>query len=295
MGSTAQVLVVGPHAERLVEVARERLAELENRWSRFRPDSEISRLNNAAGAALTVSADTVLLVSRAVLGWRRTAGRFDPTVHAAMIANGYDRDFALVAAADRVAGPVDPLPAPGCASIHVDLAGSRVRLPAGVAIDPGGIGKGLAADLVATELRRAGATSVLVNVGGDLRAAGAPPDSEGWPVSVADPVAPEQELLRVAMPAGAVASSSTVERRWRSGESHRHHVIDPRTGTPTDTPVIAATVFAATAWWAEVLTKAILVGGDTDLSELPDGVEAIAVTAAGTRHVTAGVKEVVLW
>jgi FAD:protein FMN transferase len=293
MGSTAHVLVTGPHPDRLLERAAHRLAELEGRWSRFRPDSEISRLNAAPGEAMAVSDDTLILLCRAVLGWRRTGHRFDPTVHAAMVANGYDRDFALITAGRRAVPAVRP--APGCASIHIDLVGSRVRLPAGVRVDPGGIGKGLAADLVAQCLVRAGATGVLVNVGGDLRVAGTPADGDSWPVRVADPFAPDRELVRVGISTGAVASSGTLERRWRHAGIDRHHIIDPRSGLPVDTPLVGVTVFATSAWWAEVLTKAIMVGGSTDLSGLPSGVEAIAVDATGARYATAGIREALSW
>lgn len=296
MGSSAHVLVTGPHPARLLELARLRLAELEARWSRFRPDSEISRLNANSGEPLPVSADTLLLLRRAVLGWRRTGHRFDPTVHAAMVANGYDRDFALVAGrrTGTNGGPA-AMPAPGCAGIDIDVRGARVRLPAGVRIDPGGIGKGLAADLVALGLRRAGACGVLVNVGGDLRTAGTPADGESWPVSVSDPFTPDRELFRVAVSGGAVASSGTLERRWHSAGAVRHHIVDPRSGSPANTPLVGVTVFAGSSWWAEVLTKSILVGGSTDLSTLPPGIEAVVVTAAGARHATTGLREALTW
>ncbi|WP_020659088.1 FAD:protein FMN transferase [Amycolatopsis benzoatilytica] len=290
MGSTAHLLVHGPAADEQVESGRERISELERRWSRFREDSEIGRLNAAAGTPVTVSADTLVLVARAVTGWRRTGGLFDPTVHAAMLANGYDRDFALLPSRNSPSHrPVrNDLPAPGCAGIAVDLTSSRVLLPAGTAIDPGGIGKGLAADLVSAELRRDGAAGALVNIGGDLRARGQASGDEGWVISAADPFSEETELLRIALGEGAVATSTTLHRRWTSAGQQVHHVIDPRSGRPAVTALVSATVVARSAWWAEVLTKAVLLAGAT--SAAPSPAEVAAVSADGRRLVTAGLR-----
>jgi thiamine biosynthesis lipoprotein len=215
---------------------------------------------------------------------------FDPTVHAALVGLGYDRDLALVRA-DPVGALTPTGPAPGCAGIDVDPVASTVQLPPGVAVDPGGIGKGLAADLVAGELLGAGAAGCLVNVGGDLRALGRPPTDAGWVVTVPDPYRPREELLRVTLAEGGVATSSRLGRRWRVGGTEVHHLLDPCTGTPAESDVVAATVFAAEAWEAEVLVKALTVGGTTGF-DLMAGAAAVAVTTTGERrtaHVPAGV------
>ena len=123
-------------------------------------------------------------MERAVSAWQVTRGRFDPTVLTALENAGYDRTFEAVDR-DRME-PVGPArPAPGCALIELDRLVRAVRLPAGVRLDLGGIGKGYAADLVATELHRAGAAGVCVNLGGDLRVVGEPPDeAPAWVVAV---------------------------------------------------------------------------------------------------------------
>src|SRR5689334_15520064 len=92
MGTMAHVVVTGGSAD-LLDLAEARIEELESRWSRFRPDSELCRLNTAAGAPTVVSRDTALLIEHCIEAWTRTAGLFDPTVHDAMVANGYDRTF----------------------------------------------------------------------------------------------------------------------------------------------------------------------------------------------------------
>lgn len=289
MGTNAHVLVAGPDAAGLVATARDRLGALDRMWSRFRPDSEISRLNGAGGMAVPVTGETVELVRLSVRGWRLTGGRFDPTVHDAMVAHGYDCDFARMGR-PRVPADAEVRPSPGCRGIDVDAGSGRVRLPAGVRLDPGGIAKGLAADLVCDELLRSGATGVLANVGGDLRVGGTPPGPEGWVVAVADPVAAERELLRVSLRRGAVATGSTLSRRWVAGDTEVHHVMDPRTGRPSSGPLASVTVVATAGWLAEVLAQALLVADDPAAVRLGPSADFVGVTHEGKRVGSAGLR-----
>ncbi|HEX5946845.1 MAG TPA: FAD:protein FMN transferase [Acidimicrobiales bacterium] len=290
MGSDAQVLVVAePDADPLevadlVADAWARIEVLEGRWSRFRSDSEVSVLNRAVGAPVVVSADTFTLVAHAIAAWTLTAGRFDPTVGAALVALGYDRDFAEVNRSSLPLGDAgDGEPVPGPAGIELDPQRSTVTLPAGARFDPGGIGKGLASDLVADALLEAGALGALVNLGGDLRAAGDAPDPEGWPVSLPDPLRPGHELARFSLRDGAVATSSRLHRQWRTATGPAHHLIDPTTGRSSTGDTVAVTVVADRAWRAEALTKALFLDGPHALDAHPD-VHALVVTADGRRH-----------
>lgn len=255
MGSQVHILAVDAPTDALPK-ARAAVGALERRWSRFRPDSEISRINAADGQPVTVSTTTATLIALAVRGWATTEGAYDPTVLDAVIGAGYDRSFELIAASDT-----DPTaaarPAPGCAGIAVDVDTGVVRIPAGVRIDPGGIGKGLAADLVATTLVADGATGGLVNIGGDLRVAGTAPPG-GWRIDVDLPALAD---TRFVLRSGGVATSSTHRRRWVRDGHTQHHLIDPRTGAPATSPFVAATVVAGTAWHAEVLAKAVVLAG----------------------------------
>src|SRR6478609_1597548 len=180
MGTDVEVLAVGADGAAMATLsalAAEAIEVREARWSRFRPTSELCRLNVAAGAPVIVSPSTFSLIARAVDAWRDTGGRYDPTVLAALEAAGYDRDFDAVARAGDEAGSDHP-DVPGCGEVELDSLVSAVRLPVGVALDLGGIGKGAAADEVSDALLDAGVpgvTGVLVNMGGDLRARGAAP------------------------------------------------------------------------------------------------------------------------
>jgi thiamine biosynthesis lipoprotein len=283
MGSEVHIAVVGVTVD-LLHVAEQRIRELERRWSRFVDTSEISTLNRNPGRAVIVSADTFELVTRAVTAYHATGGRYDPTVGPALAAHGYARDFVDVACAFDPSA-VFAAPPPGPAGIELTAGISAVTLPHGVTVDPGGIGKGLAADLTAQLLLDLGADGALTNVGGDLRAVGRAPSPDGWVVTVDDPIHTDRELLRLAMPEGAVATSSRLLRRWQTGDGEAHHLIDPATGRPAQTDVVAVTVVTSQAWWAEALTKALFLAGPAGLDEFGD-IHAVVVTADGTRYAT---------
>lgn len=158
------------------------------------------------------------------------------------------------------------------------MEGATVTLPPGAGFDPGGIGKGLAADLVAATAIGMGATGVLINLGGDVRVDGDGPDG-GWPVVVADPFDDGRVMARLAVAAGAVATSSRTRRRLGRG----HHLIDPATGAPAASGLAQTTVLAAEAWWAEALATAAFIAGPVAGVELLDrhGVSGLLVTDDG--------------
>jgi len=280
MGSDAHVIVKGG-CEQLADEARRRLFDLEQRWSRFLPTSEVSVLNDCAGEPVAVSAETVLLVERAIEAWRITGGSFDATVLGDVIRAGYDRTFDELRKV-----PVTSELVIGCTDIEID--GREVRLPAGTGFDSGGIGKGLAADLVAVEVMAAGAEGVCINVGGDLRVLGASSDGT-WTVAVEHPSF-DQPIAHIGLQFGAIATSTTLKRRWLVGDEPRHHLIDPRTGRPSTSDLTHATVIAGEAWIAEVMAKAVLLRGSQQAFDLLSADDAaIVVDERGEILTSAGV------
>ncbi|HEX3620786.1 MAG TPA: FAD:protein FMN transferase [Acidimicrobiales bacterium] len=262
MGCRVHVVVVGG-PDGSVELAARRVTLLENLWSRFLPGSDVSRCNAAAGRATVVSPLTIALVRRAVGAWRTTGGRYDPTVLSALENLGYVDSFEHVPSSTPF--PAAPArPAPGCAGIVVDGETSTVTVPAGVRFDAGGIGKGLAADLVAADLLAAGASGACVNLGGDLKAVGEPPSADGWTVGLEDPYDTGRELQRFAVADQGVATSSRTYRTWERAGAQVHHLIDPATGAPAWTDLASVTVVGATAWQAEILAKAAFVAGPVE-------------------------------
>lgn len=248
----------GIDGETLLDRAIARLDALERRWSRFLPDSEISTLNAHPGTPVAVSLDTVRLVEAMVHGWHATHGAFDPTLLGALVELGYAQSRTDLTARTSLASGVDRRGRPE--AILVDPEQAVVVLPPGTAIDPGGIGKGLAADLVVAELIAAGASGALVEIGGDVRVAGLAPDpGYGWIVAVdtaaGTPVDTHVGTDTVALSDGGVATSTSRLRTWRFAGADRHHLIDPTTLRPSETDAISCTVIAGSASWAEAFTK----------------------------------------
>ena len=247
MGTDVELLLdaePGERAERALDRAETEFERFEQIMSRFRDDSELSRLNRD-GRIAGASPDLVRVVELALAAREATGGRFDPTVHDAVVAAGYDRTFADVPA--EAAGP-SPSAAP-CGGA-VDVNGLTIELGPGTHLDLGGIGKGYAVDRIAELLALAG--PCLVNAGGDLAVRGG-----AWPVGVTDEIT--LELTR-----GGIATSGRDRRRWRVADTEMHHLIDPSTGRPADGDRVSVTVVADSAADAEVLAKAAFLGAEID-------------------------------
>lgn len=262
MGTQVHTIVFGGDRA-LSDLAAARIKELENRWTRFRPDSEISRLNQHAGEPVIVSPATFLLIQRCLQAFTLTAGAFDPTMHDEIAAAGYDRSFDHLD--QRSAKPVAAGTGPRfrrspAGRIRLDASLRSVVLPAGCAVDAGGLGKGLAADLVAQELISHGATGVCINIGGDLRLMGRPGDELDWYVDVASPYG-GPPIATLALDTGAVATTSPLRRRWGNETDPQHHLLDPATGQPAQRGLSSVTVVSLEGWRAEALAKAAFLAG----------------------------------
>jgi thiamine biosynthesis lipoprotein len=267
---------------RLADRAVERIGELEQRWSRFLPTSEISALNDAAGIALRVSPDTVRLVTALVSAWRQTGGAFDPTLLGSLVELGYAASRDDVERRTSLAPDIALRGRPD--AVLVDTVHHVVQLPAGTALDPGGLGKGLAADIVVGELLDAGAAGALVEIGGDLRVAGRPP-AEGWTIDVDTGL--DQRVL-VQLLDGGVATSTSRLRTWQVAGERRHHLIDPATLRPSTADAVSCTVVAGSGATAEAFTKVAFTSGPEAAIEQFErhGLAASVTTAAGERLTT---------
>lgn len=259
MGNTAKVTVIGGSHHHL-EFARERLLQLDQTWSRFRPTSDIYLLNSSLSRPVKVHADTIGLVKLMINGFLLTNGLFDPTVLPAIVANGYQSSrtnnslVTILPDGAKFGQPLD--------LVVIDETSCTITLPIGTTIDPGAIGKGLAADLVATELMQQDISGVCVNVGGDVRCIGRG-DIEGqWIVGIESPFESEQIVDQVRLLDGAVATSSVVAKTWQHQGLNYHHVFDPLTGLPRttgDRSILQVSVVASECAWAEMFATTLLV------------------------------------
>ena len=260
MGSEARIVVDAPRA--VVDEARRWLEAYEARLSRFREDSELSRLNADPRAAVPASGLLRAAVRAARWAARRSGGLVDPTLLGALERAGYavsraGCEPAPLGQAFAAAPPRRPArPARDAAwrELEVDDAAELVRRPPGLRIDNGGTGKGLAADALAHRLRSHGRFAI--DCGGDIRAGGGP-----FAVEVAHPLTGEV-AHRFDLADGAVASSGLDVRVWRTADGgFAHHLLDPATGEPAWTGLAGATALAPTALEAETLAKAALLSG----------------------------------
>ncbi len=302
MASELQIVVVGDDDhDRTLDQALARtvglLDELEARWSRFLPDSDITRLNNSPGAWVDVDPFTVTLVVSMIEAWQATAGAFDPSVLPILVDAGYrasiDDPWRVTILPDGQLVALGNDAGPTMGDIEVDRSGLAVRLPAGLALDPGGIGKGLAADLAVHRLLDLGVAGALVSMGGDMTMAGTPPptssDAGGWSVSVEDPDPANGELCRLVVSGGGVATSSTRSRRWVRAGRERHHLVDPHLAAQSTTDLATVTVIARSGWIAEAhATAALLAGSGGAIDHLDrHGLSGLAVGLDGSLQSTA--------
>lgn len=276
LGTT--VAVSTTHRERLEEAAgllAAELDEIDRCCSRFRRDSEISRLERAGGRWVSVSPLLFEALAVALRVAEETSGAVDPTVGEAVSALGYDRDFGDVAK-DGPALTAPPNPATGWWSIELDPRRGAVRVPAGVLVDLGASAKAFAADRAASCIARSTGAGVLVSLGGDVAVAGSPPRL-GWPVGIAaDAAAALTDVQQVVtLWHGAVATSSTSSRSWRRGTRRLHHIVDPFTGDAAGDRWQLVSVAAPDCVAANAASTAAVVWGD----EAPERLRATGLAA----------------
>ena len=269
---------LGTEVEAIVEAEDESAAvralvavEAEFEWletilSRFRPDSALSRLNR--DGRIDGVPDLAQVVDLALAARRQTQRRFDPTVHDALVAAGYDRTFEEVRD-----GPRDAAARARACGGGVRVDGDRIELDPGVRVDLGGIGKGYAAERAADLLAPHG--PALVNAGGDVAVRGRP-RAGSWAIGLDAPGEP----LTLGLAAGGLATSGRDRRRWQVAGEERHHLIDPATGRPARSPYLRVTVAAPTAVDAEVLAKDVFLGRD------PSDLDAVLVAEDGAVTLT---------
>jgi thiamine biosynthesis lipoprotein len=264
LGTTAVVAVGHPDA---LDTARDLLAReldaIDRACSRFRPDSELVRMNAASGAEVQASPLLFEALQTALGAARASAGLVDPTVGRTLRLAGYDASFSVVRRRDgRVVRPVF-VRDPNWRSVELDETRRTVRTPKGVELDLGATAKALAADRAAIRAHAATGTGVLISLGGDIAVAGKPP-AGGWSVRIAeDNAAPlDTSGPTVGMSAGGLATSGTTVRRWASSAGRLHHIFDPRTGRPASAHWRTVTVAAASCVDANTASTAAIVLGE---------------------------------
>lgn len=303
-GTTARIVVTDPQvANAAQDFVAAQLAAIDAACSRFRTDSELAtvqaRLTADPGTPVTVSPLLADLIAAALQAAQRTDGDVDPTLADDLSALGYDRDYALI---DNDHGWVDrgyaliDLPGPARVALRVShrirhrwadvrLDGRRLSMAVGVHLDLGSSAKAFAADRAATAVAEWFGCGVLVSLGGDIATAG-PVPAAGWQILVQDGV--QEPSSRIRLDASALATSSTLSRRWRNGTRAVHHILDPANGQPAEPVWRTVSVAARTCAEANALSTASIVRGWRAVEWLRSGGYSARLVAANGEIIRLG-------
>jgi len=278
MGTSFFCVLVGADEE-IYDSIYSLAIELESKWSRFIPDSEVMVLNNNPDSMHLVSDATLRLVSEMKLGFELTQGLYSANILSDLIDLGFatsranPENVTLWSANSKTSADLS--------DVVIDLDTKSVSVPKGVALDAGGIGKGLAADLMSDYAMQLGAMGVAVFAGGDVAVKGMAQDAAGWKVNISDPNEVEKFIDTISLSRGGLATSSPMG--WKIGSSH--HIIDPRTHRSSVSDVLQATVIAQNASQAEALSKmCVILGAQEGISQI-DSLGAAALIVDDTNQV----------
>ena len=261
--------------------------ELERKWTRFSSTSELMQVNLNPNTHQPVSPETIRLFQEMQYGHQLTRGLFDPNVLNAMVNLGFavssldtSRTTSALQNTHTDATVMD---------IEIDIEACTVKIPEGIAVDPGGIGKGLAADLLAERAIFSGADGMAVFAGGEVRVLGKPPTGSGWTIGVEHPVNEGEFIEVLDLIDGGVATSSPFGRISESGG----HIVDPRTSQQPDTTAMQVTVVAGDAVDAEVIAKmCLLMPPELAIERVEEiGVDALIYVSDNEQHSTIGWNE----
>jgi len=272
LGTSVVLLVDDPGAlARARAIVERELRAIDRACSRFRPDSDLQRVNAGAGRFVGVDPLLIEAIEVALRAAVLTDGDVDPTVGNALILAGYDRDWTLLEGPKPGQGfaAVAPPPAitarvtPGWRAIELDRERSAIRVPTGVRLDLGATAKAWVADRAAAAVHGATGAGSLISLGGDIATAGAAPE-EGWRIYVTDDHrrVPGEQGQTISIRAGGIATSSTTARRWRHEGRTQHHIIDPATGAPVAPSWRTVSVAAETCLDANIASTAALIRAD---------------------------------
>ncbi len=260
MGCQMQALVDGDfiHTRALDEVPGW-FEGWEQVLSRFRPESELSRLNREPGWSTPVSQTLWDVFLASIAAETLTGGLVTPTVYDALIQAGYDRSFETLPRQQIL--PNRPMWSAVSAleKILWDAATQTICIPPGIHLDLGGVAKGWAAHQAAQKL--SAFAPALVDAAGDVSISGPQTSGKAWPVGIADPFDPSKNLVVLHLSGGGVATSGRDRRNWTQNAQPRHHIIDPRSGQPAQTDLLTVTIVAPSVMEAEAAAKAVFILG----------------------------------
>lgn len=264
-GTTCRVATSGESLTEAIALVSEIVRGIDEGCSRFRPDSDLSRVNRNAGEWVTVGPMFLRALDTALRAARITNGDLDPTIGASLSALGYHENFAdLDTSRPHV---VELRRIPGWRTVEVDSSRSAVRIQPGSALDFGATAKALAADLAAERVASALNVGALVSMGGDIALAGRAPQ-DGWRIDIAEHHASTAIREQVVLDRGAIATSTTTARTWATTTGRQHHIVDPRTQRAADVVWRTVSVIADSCVDANIAATTAIIRGEGALTWL---------------------------
>jgi len=294
MGTLVEIEASGTDTktlERAVAEAFDEMERVERVFSSNLPESEISLLNRSASLA-DYSSDVASVLTVGLDVAQRSGGAFDMTLGALKALWGIEGDT------PRVPSPAaidEALLGTGPKAIRI-VENRIVKTSVGLRVDLGGIAKGYAADRGVEVLRKYGVTTASVNAGGDIALLGRK-EERPWHIGIRNPRNFEGVVATVAVDGGSVVTSGDYERCFERDGVRYHHIFDPRTGYPASKSQ-SVTVIASTSVLADALATAVFVLGPSEglalLETFPEA-EGLVIAADGSRHISKGIKQRVVW
>ena len=259
MGSDILAVVDSETRPALLEQVPIWFEEWEQTLSRFRLDSELTRLNRVHEESVPVSATLWKVFLAAREAEKMTGGLTTPTLLDALHEAGYDRPFGELPVQAGSMPATATLVSPSLKTVTVDLSQRSLCLPSGMGLDFGGVAKGWAAHQAMKRLQTEG--PALIDAGGDIAVSGVMSDGNPWPIGIADPFHPEEDVETLFVSGGGIATSGKDRRHWMRDGLFQHHIIDPSTMKPAKTDVLTVTVVAPDVMKAEAAAKAAFILG----------------------------------
>lgn len=261
LGTINNIRIPGSRNEKAADLAVRRVAEIDDRMSAFKPESDIGRLSGNAGRhSQKLHDDTFRLLQKAVRFSLICGGAFDITIRPLVELWGINKKGSFIPSDAEIREALELV---GYQSIQLDEESMNAYLEKpGQCVDLGGIAKGYAADEVRRILIENGVTSALINLGGNVSAVGNRPDGKPWKVGIQNPLAPTGQYLGVlSVTNRTVVTSGCNERFFIKDGVRYHHILDPRTGKPAQSRLLSVTAVCENSADADALTTAMFVLG----------------------------------
>jgi thiamine biosynthesis lipoprotein len=275
-----------------MDAAFERLGEIDRSMSITRPDSDVSRVNAAAGReAVKVDADVLAVTSLGLRFSREGGGSFDITVEPLVALWGIGTAAARVSRPEEIR---EALSRVGWRYLHIDAERSTIFLERpGMGIDLGSVAKGYAADAAARVLGEHGVSASLIDLGGNILATGRKPDGTNWRIAIQNPEEPRGTSVGyVEISGGSVTTAGTYERFFEQDGKRYFHILDARTGYPAWNGLQAAAVVAPDSTTADAYDTLVftlgLERGMKFVEETRGLVEALFITDKREIYLTPG-------